>query len=88
MNDIALYFEIRGTATDEDGNRSCAGATLILGKTDKIIKYERLTKNLDVEVLLQYLGMSDLFDAQDVRVISPEEYKSKYGKNEEDENRN
>lgn len=79
MSKVEIYFEIFGLATDEDGNPDYAGMKLTLGEIEEKIDYEKLTKNINLKGILEMAMLDKLYDENDIRVISPEEYRKKYG---------
>jgi len=48
----------------------------------KSIPYEELTGNLNKENFLKNFGLDDVFPAENVRIITPEEYEENYGQGE------
>lgn len=87
MNEVAIYFEIWGLATDEDGNPDYAGMKIKLGEIEKEIDYKELTKNINIKGILEMALLERIVEEKDTRIITPEEYKEKYGEAENDEKR-
>ena len=84
MNEIKIYLEIKNLAVDENGNRCPAGIQVSLGETEKEIDYVELTKNVNLEGLLNMAALDELgVKLEDVKVITPEEYEAKYEDDEE-----
>ena len=53
MNEVAIYFEIWGLATDKDGNPDYAGMKLTLGSIEEKIDYKELTKGINIKGILE-----------------------------------
>lgn len=87
MNEVAIYLEIWGLATDEDGNPGYAGMKITLGKTEKEIGYKELTKAINIKEVLEVALLERIVEEKDTRIITPEEYREKYEEVENDEKR-
>lgn len=84
---LRICVEIQGIAEDENGNPCPAGACVeldgVAGKDtsyDEIIK--ELSKELSPEGLLRLFYLKGIVSADDIRLISPEEYDEKYRNSE------
>lgn len=79
-----VYFEVNGLACDENGNPSCAGLSLSFEYVRNTpFSYEELASAIDKEELLSLVLLNDKFSADDVNIITPEEYAAKYGDDNE-----
>jgi hypothetical protein len=87
---IRVCFRIKGLAKDEDGNPCDAGMQISLGETDKpyvslpSIDYETLANSINKEKLLEFICMDGVVSADDLEIITPEEYDKEYDDNDED----
>lgn len=78
MHEVAIYLEIFGAAVDENFNPRYAGIKINIGGTKEKINYQELTKDINIEVLLEMVMLDGIYDEKDIRIITPEEYKEKY----------
>ena len=92
-NKVGIYFEVLGLAVDrETGENDYAGVKLELDGdfNDPNKKCEELfnsfSKNDEKKRVLLKLCHLDLFDVNDIVIITKEEYYKKYGNDEENEN--
>ena len=76
MSEARICGEI--ALIEEDGSPSAAGFNFNLGKLKNEMTYEELTENLDIPALLKMCGLDGIIEPSDFRLITPEEYDSKY----------
>lgn len=79
MADLRLCFEADGLAQDENGKPCSVGMEFMIPGAKKEIPYEKLTSGLDLDHVLEFLGLSEIIGPENVRVITPEEYDKRYG---------
>ena len=79
MPDLRVCFEADGLARDENGNPCPVGLEFTIPGAKKEIPYERLTGGLNIDHVLEFLGLSEIIRPENVRVITPEEYDERYG---------
>lgn len=78
MNELIIYFEINGLASDEHGNPCPAGMQLSLGETEKQVDYSELTRNINIPGVLKLASLDGIVKPEDVTVLTPEEYQARY----------
>lgn len=76
---LQICFEIDGFAEDENGNPAPAGLAIALGETEQQVDYQLLTKNINIDSVLELTCLDGIVRPEDVRIITPEEYDEKYG---------
>ena len=90
MRKVNYYIETVGMTTHEDGSPNLIGICLAfnLKPTAKELPYPDMIKGLNALGILQELGvLKDSFFAElkGARFITPEEYETKYGADEDEE---
>lgn len=55
------------------------GLEISLGETEKEIPYEELTKDVNIESILETICLNGVVKPEDVKIITPEEYDLNYG---------
>lgn len=81
MEDIVICCKLFGLAITEIGEKAYGGIKLTVGKTDKNIDYNELAKCVNKENLLNLVGL-DCFNAEDLIIITPEDYEKEFANNE------
>ena len=84
MRKITYFIEAMGLAENEDGSSAIGGISINIDLKYPLgyIPFSELTKGKDPAKLLARLGVlpdSWLKELTDVRFITPEEFESKYG---------
>ena len=79
MAKLRVCFEVNGFAEDENGNPCPAGLQMTIGDAKKEVEYGELTRNIDIEKVIDYAGLSGIVKPEDVRIITPEEYDERFG---------
>ena len=82
MKKVRICMEIDGLSRDEQGNPCPCGLEIELGETEQTIDYKELTKDLDVQEILNMTFLGGRVKPENVRVITPEEYDERYGDEE------
>lgn len=59
------------------------GLEVSLGETEKEVPYEELTKDVNIESILETICLNGVVKPEDVKIITPEEYDLNYGDEEE-----
>ena len=90
MRKVKYYIETVGLTTLEDGSPDLTSICLAfeLKPSAKELPYPEMIKGLNALGILQELGvLRDTFFAElkDARFITPEEYETKYGADEDEE---
>lgn len=78
MANFKLFFEINGIAEDENGNPCAAAMSVDLGAQITDVDYWTVANSVDFSKLAGIFPLANV-TAEDMRVISPEEYAQRYG---------
>lgn len=84
MANFKLFFEINGIGEDENGNPCAAAMSIDLGAQITDVDYWTVANSVDLSKLAAFFQLGYV-TAQDIRVLSPEEYEQKYGEEDEEE---
>lgn len=80
---VRICFEL--SSRDENGNiDSTFGLAMTIGDSEKEIDYQKLTASINKEGVLRTACLDSIVKAEDVRIITPEEYDGKYGAQDEE----
>ncbi|WP_304964929.1 hypothetical protein [uncultured Oscillibacter sp.] len=75
---VRICFEL--SSRDENGNiDSTFGLAMTIGESEKEIDYQKLTASINKEGVLRTACLDSIVKAEDVKIITPEEYDEKYG---------
>ena len=75
---VRICFEL--SSRDENGNiDSTFGLAMAIGESEKEIDYQKLTASINKEGVLRTACLDSIVKAEDVKIITPEEYDEKYG---------
>lgn len=78
MANFKLYLEVSGIAEDEYGNPCTASMTIDFGAEVSGADYWTVANSVDFSKLAGIFPLANV-TAEDIRVISPEEYAQRYG---------
>lgn len=82
MKKMRICLEINGLAEDENGNPCPGGVCLTLGGDceEELTgeEYQRIMEQIDIQGVLRFTCLDEMYSADDCRLISPEEYDRKY----------
>ena len=79
MSELRICFEVQGFGVDESGNPCPVGMQISLGNSDKDIPYSVLTESINMSRILELACLDGLTKSENVKIISPEEYDTRYG---------
>lgn len=80
---VRVYFEF--CTRDEAGNiDKTFGLEMTVGEAKKEIDYQKLASLVDKDMVLLATCLDGIVNAEDVKIITPEEYDEKYGEEVED----
>ena len=85
MPDLMICGEIQGLCEDENGNPCPGGVAIkITDLPDEGFqeKYNQLMEKITPESFLEAAGLSGIFQPEDCRIITTEEYDALYGDDE------
>lgn len=85
MPDLMICVEIQGLCEDENGSPRPGGVAIkIADLPDEGFqeKYNQLMEKITPESFLEAAGLSGIFQPEDCRIITPEEYDALYGGDE------
>lgn len=87
LEKLRICLEIQDVKKDSDGNLTPMGIDITFGEVPKEgfeEKYQKLIESVNIKSLLELLYLETEFEVESCRIITPEEYDLKYGKDPED----
>lgn len=81
MQEVRICFLVNPKNPEEAALEPC-GLSMTVGQSEQPIPYDELTKSIgeaEIRKLLEYAGLSEIVSAEDVRIITPEEYDARFG---------
>ena len=82
MKELKFYFRVKNLCEDDNGNPCDGTMVMNLGEQKEDIDYNKVAGSLNVEKVLEWLGLSVVMTVDDIEIITPEEYEREFGEGE------